>query len=50
MDNDHPHDCTVEEMTLAVDGYLTVDVLSYGVGSEAGVAGIVSVRSFTHVC
>ncbi len=40
-DEDNPYDCTAEEMDAAVEGYLTVDVLSYGVGSDTGPAGIV---------
>ncbi|XP_072029935.1 gamma-aminobutyric acid type B receptor subunit 1-like [Amphiura filiformis] len=37
---DEDIDCTLEEMEAAVEGYLTVDVLSYGIGSDTGPAGI----------
>ena len=46
QDDEHPHDCTPEEMASAVEGYITVDVLSYGVGSQSGPAGIVSIVAF----
>ncbi len=39
MDEENPHDCTVEQLETAIQGYFTADALPLSISNKPGISG-----------
>ncbi len=43
-DDENPHDCTVEQLEIAIQGYFTADALPLSISDRPGISGKVGVN------